>query len=163
MAPPKSAASPVSPTKVPLPASPVKGHESGRPDMNKAKNVQAQINEVTDIMHNNIGKVIERGEKMQVLAEKTENLQNAANLFKTNAQKVHKEVWLKELKLKIAIGCVLLIGVMILLFPVINNLRAVTGGGSSSPPTLTTSDTKPANSTTDATSSMGSRSLGIIP
>ena len=50
------------------------GGPSGSGGNNKAKDVQAQVDEVVGIMHENINKVMERGEKLDSLQTKTGGL-----------------------------------------------------------------------------------------
>ncbi|KAJ3328539.1 hypothetical protein HDU76_009780 [Blyttiomyces sp. JEL0837] len=54
----------------------------------KTAQVQAQVDEVINVMHNNIEKVIARGEKLESLQNKTDDLQQGALQFKKGANKV---------------------------------------------------------------------------
>ncbi|KAJ1558968.1 hypothetical protein HK096_002064, partial [Nowakowskiella sp. JEL0078] len=47
--------------------------------------VQAQVDEVIGIMSNNIEKVVQRGEKLESLQNKTDDLQQGALQFKRGA------------------------------------------------------------------------------
>ncbi|KAL9257616.1 Vesicle-associated membrane protein 721-like protein [Drosera capensis] len=48
-------------------------------EMNKLSKVQAQISEVKGVMMENIEKVLDRGEKIELLVDKTDNLRNQVN------------------------------------------------------------------------------------
>ncbi|ORZ29660.1 synaptobrevin, partial [Catenaria anguillulae PL171] len=87
----------------------------------KAKLVHTQVNEVVGIMQNNIEKVMERGEKMETLAAKTEDLQQTSAQFKKGASKVRKAMWWKNVKLQIAIAAVVIIILIIIIVPIVNN------------------------------------------
>jgi len=62
----------------------------------KAKRVQNQVDEVIGIMHNNIEKVMARGEKLESLQSKTDDLQQGALQFKRGR--------LKKKRLRIIFG-----------------------------------------------------------
>lgn len=70
--------------------------------------LRGQINEVKDIMVQNIEKVLERGEKIDLLVDKTEALQNSANKFKKSAKRVSNTMWWKNCKMKILIAVLVL-------------------------------------------------------
>ncbi|KAJ3221273.1 hypothetical protein HDU81_010769 [Chytriomyces hyalinus] len=59
---------------------------------NKAAAVQNQVNEVIGMMHNNIEKVMARGEKLESLQNKTDDLQQGALQFKKGANKVRGQM-----------------------------------------------------------------------
>ncbi|KAJ3210029.1 hypothetical protein HDU67_005712 [Dinochytrium kinnereticum] len=58
----------------------------------KTAQVQAQVDEVINVMHNNIEKVIARGEKLDSLQSKTEDLKNGAIQFRKGAAKVKSQI-----------------------------------------------------------------------
>ena len=59
--------------------------------------VRGQLNEVKDIMVENIEKVLQRGEKIELLVDKTEALSQSAKRFQTQS---------KSLKNVMSVGCV---------------------------------------------------------
>ncbi|KAJ1498541.1 hypothetical protein HMI54_005215 [Coelomomyces lativittatus] len=97
------------------------------PSSSKTQVVQAQVDEVVGIMQNNIEKVMERGEKLESLATKTEDLQQSSLQFKKGATKVRQAMWWKDLKIKIIIAIVVIIILIIILVPIINNINNATG------------------------------------
>ena len=67
----------------------------GAPDSttaNKSAQVQNQVGEVVGIMQNNIDKVMNRGEKLETLNAKTEDLATSTFQFKRSAVKVQNEM-----------------------------------------------------------------------
>ncbi|KAI9104763.1 synaptobrevin [Phlyctochytrium arcticum] len=58
----------------------------------KSAQVQNQVDEVIGIMHNNIEKVMQRGERLESLQNKTDDLQQGALQFKRGATKVRKQM-----------------------------------------------------------------------
>lgn len=66
--------------------------------------VQLKIDETKDIMHDNIIKVQERGEKIEVLADKTYDLSQHAELFKKKSTKLK---WIQKCKNWKLTGCII--------------------------------------------------------
>lgn len=58
------------------------------PSSTKAGEVQNQVQEVIGIMQNNIEKVVQRGEKLENIQNKTEELQQGALSFKKSSNAV---------------------------------------------------------------------------
>ncbi|RKO96131.1 hypothetical protein CXG81DRAFT_10193 [Caulochytrium protostelioides] len=59
---------------------------------NKTAQVQEQVDEVIGIMHNNIEKAMARGERLETLQNKTDDLQQGALQFKRGAVKIRKQM-----------------------------------------------------------------------
>lgn len=59
------------------------------PDCDKLLQAQGEVDELTDIMTRNLEKVLDRGFKLDVIVEKTKDMQENANLFKKNAVKIN--------------------------------------------------------------------------
>ncbi|KAL2912626.1 hypothetical protein HK105_207842 [Polyrhizophydium stewartii] len=81
----------------------------------KTTQVQAQVDEVVGIMQDNIHKVMQRGEQLDSLQNKTEDLQNSSLQFKRGANKVRREMWWKDLKLKLIIGGIVAVILIIII------------------------------------------------
>ncbi|KAJ1568582.1 hypothetical protein HK405_000298 [Cladochytrium tenue] len=81
---------------------------SAGPSANKVQQVQAQVDEVMNIMHDNINKAMQRGEELESLNTKTEDLQNSSLQFKKGANEVRKQMWWKDFKMKMILGGVIL-------------------------------------------------------
>ncbi|KAJ3307453.1 hypothetical protein HDV03_000101 [Kappamyces sp. JEL0829] len=69
----------------------------------RAAEVQQQVQEVIGIMHTNIDKVVQRGEKLDALQNKTEELQQGALSFKKTSGVVKDHMWWKDMKLTVII------------------------------------------------------------
>ncbi|ORE04714.1 synaptobrevin, partial [Rhizopus microsporus var. microsporus] len=76
---------------------------------NKTARVQQQVDEVVGIMQENIDKVMQRGERLDDLRGKTEDLQATAGHFRRGANQVRKRMWWKDLKWKIIIAVTILV------------------------------------------------------
>lgn len=66
-------------------------------------------------MRENINKVSQRGERLDSLQDKTDNLAVSAQGFRRGANRVRKQMWWKDIKMRIC----LIVGVIILLIVII--------------------------------------------
>ncbi|XP_044030831.1 vesicle-associated membrane protein 8 isoform X2 [Siniperca chuatsi] len=83
----------------------------------KLDQVQGQVNEVKVILKDNISKVLERGERLDDLIDKTHDLQTSADSFQRTSTRVARKYWWKNIKMMIIIGViVLIIVILIILF-----------------------------------------------
>ncbi|CAF1173377.1 unnamed protein product [Rotaria sp. Silwood1] len=62
-------------------------------------NLQADVNQVVDVMKDNLDKVLERDAKLSTLENRAEILQTGASQFTTNAGKLKRKYWWKNLKM----------------------------------------------------------------
>lgn len=74
-----------------------------------------QIDDTVGIMRENINKVAERGERLDSLQDKTDNLAVSAQGFRRGANRVRKQMWWKDFKMKIC----LIIGIIILIVVIV--------------------------------------------
>ncbi len=80
----------------------------------KTKAVQDEVDEVVGIMQNNIEKVVQRGEKLETLQTKTDDLQAGALQFKRGAVSARKQMWWKNMKMQLIIGGVIVLFIVII-------------------------------------------------
>lgn len=66
-------------------------------------------------MRDNINKVSQRGERLDALQDKTDNLAVSAQGFRRGANRVRKQMWWKDMKMRMC----LIVGVIILLLIII--------------------------------------------
>ncbi|KND00639.1 uncharacterized protein SPPG_03765 [Spizellomyces punctatus DAOM BR117] len=89
----------------------------------KTAQVQDQVNEVVGIMQDNINKVMQRGEQLDTLQDKTEDLQNSSLQFKRGANRVRKQMWWKDMKMKLILGGVIAAVLIIIIVSVISSTK----------------------------------------
>ncbi|KAF2116875.1 synaptobrevin family protein [Lophiotrema nucula] len=77
--------------------------------------LQAEIDSTVGIMRDNINKVSERGARLDSLQDKTDNLAVSAQGFRRGANRVRKQMWWKDMKMRMC----LIIGIIILLVVII--------------------------------------------
>ncbi|XP_031496508.1 vesicle-associated membrane protein 724-like [Nymphaea colorata] len=79
----------------------------------KLVKVKGQVSEVKNIMMENIDKVMDRQEKLDVLSEKTENLRSQAQRFQKQGVQIRRKMWFENMKIKLVILGILLLLVLI--------------------------------------------------
>merc|ERR1712142_156116 len=81
----------------------------------KIAGLRSQVNEVTSVMRDNIGKVLERGQNLTELNQRSENLQNASESFRSQAERVRRKAWWDNVRTKAAIGGFILVILIIII------------------------------------------------
>lgn len=85
-------------------------------ELNKVLQVQKQVEEVKGVMMENIEKVLDRGDRIELLVDKTEELRFQADHFYRSGRNLRRRMWWNNMKLKLAIvGVVLCIAFIIFL------------------------------------------------
>ncbi|KAM0255817.1 hypothetical protein ACHAQJ_005404 [Trichoderma viride] len=84
-------------------------------DVSRTGHLQDQINKTVEVMRDNVNKVAQRGENLDALQDKTNNLAESAQDFRRGANRVRKQMWWKDMKMRVCIvvGIVLLLVVII--------------------------------------------------
>ncbi|KAM0749546.1 SNAP receptor, synaptobrevin family [Meredithblackwellia eburnea MCA 4105] len=85
----------------------------------KTAAIQAQIDDTVGIMRENIQKVSERGERLDALQDKTDNLAVSAQGFRRGANRVRKQMWWKDMKMRLLIGVGIAVLVIIIVVPIV--------------------------------------------
>jgi len=85
----------------------------------KTAAIQAQIDDTVGIMRENITKVAERGERLDSLQDKTDNLAVSAQGFRRGANRVRKNMWWKDMKMRIIIGAAIAIIIVIIVVSIV--------------------------------------------
>ena len=68
-------------------------------EADRVHRVQGEIDEVRTVMVENIERVLQRGEKIELLVDKTENLNQQAFRFKRQSTVLRRTMWCKNVKL----------------------------------------------------------------
>ncbi|QRW07527.1 Synaptobrevin [Ceratobasidium sp. AG-Ba] len=98
--------------------------EPGRPAGNaKTAAIQQQIDDTVGIMRENITRVAERGERLDVLQDKTDNLAVNAQGFRRGANRVRKNMWWKDMKMRIIIAIGIAILIVIIVVPIVKAVQ----------------------------------------
>jgi len=82
---------------------------------NRTAQIQAQIDDTIGIMRDNINKTTERGQDLGQLQNKTNDLADSAQGFRRGANRVRKQMWWKDMKMRmcLVVGIIVLLAVII--------------------------------------------------
>ncbi|KAM9822919.1 vesicle-associated membrane protein 8 [Syngnathus typhle] len=95
---------------------PERGGEVRAPEsLDKMAALRNEVDGVKNIMTQNVDRILARGERLDDLVGKSEDLQDGAKHFKHTSHKVARSYWWKNVKLIVAIVVVVLIIVLIII------------------------------------------------
>uniref|UniRef100_A0A4X2KXH9 Vesicle-associated membrane protein 7 n=1 Tax=Vombatus ursinus TaxID=29139 RepID=A0A4X2KXH9_VOMUR len=77
--------------------------------------LKSQVTDVRNSMSQNVGKMLKREEKLNILIDRTDNLQVATKAFQKTTTKASKKMWWKNYKIIIIISSIFIIIIIILL------------------------------------------------
>lgn len=69
-------------------------------------------------MRDNINKVAERGERLDLIENKTDNLAISAQGFRRGANRVRKDMWWKDMKMRMCIVLAIIIVLVVIIVPI---------------------------------------------
>lgn len=70
-------------------------------------------------MRDNINKVAERGERLDSIENKTDNLAISAQGFRRGANRVRKDMWWKDMKMRMCIVLGVIIVLVVIIVPIV--------------------------------------------
>ncbi|XP_066513924.1 vesicle-associated membrane protein 8 [Hoplias malabaricus] len=83
-------------------------------EADRVKTLKSQVDGVKDIMTQNVDRILARGERLDDLMDKSEDLQAGAQNFKHTSQKVARAYWWKNVKLIMLIIVVVVVIILII-------------------------------------------------
>uniref|UniRef100_A0A0E0E8E0 V-SNARE coiled-coil homology domain-containing protein n=1 Tax=Oryza meridionalis TaxID=40149 RepID=A0A0E0E8E0_9ORYZ len=92
-------------------------------EISKLAKVKAQVSEVKGVMMENIEKVLDRGEKIELLVDKTENLRSQAQDFRQQGTKVRRKMWLQNMKIKLIVLGIIIALILIIILSVCHGFK----------------------------------------
>ena len=98
---------------------------------NNFTNLQSEVNQVKDVMTDNIDKILKRGDALDDLADRTNQLESTAIQFNVQAKKIKRKMWWKNTKMMI-----ILVGVILVILAVIATVIALKVSPSPKPTTV---------------------------
>jgi len=87
---------------------------SNNPNADKMNKVKGEIDDVKNVMVQNIERVLERNERIELLVNKTETLSNNAFKFKKSSTALKRSMWWKNVKLILLIIFIILVVIYVL-------------------------------------------------
>lgn len=97
----------------------LKGPSPPRMANDKVGRVQGQVDEVVNIMQDNIGRVMDRGDRLEDLRDKSDDLASNADMFRMKARTLSSNMWWRECKMRIILAVVIIVIVLIIVVPII--------------------------------------------
>ncbi|XP_061674186.1 vesicle-associated membrane protein 8 [Syngnathoides biaculeatus] len=83
--------------------------------LDKMESLRHEVDGVKNIMTQNVDRILARGERLDDLMGKSEDLQDGAKHFKHTSHKVARTYWWKNVKLVVVIVVIVLIIVLIII------------------------------------------------
>ncbi|RRT54321.1 hypothetical protein BHM03_00033773 [Ensete ventricosum] len=92
-------------------------------EISKLAKVKAQVSEVKGVMMENIETVLERGEKIELLVDKTENLRSQAQDFRQQGTKMRRKMWMQNMKIKLIVLGIIIALILIIILSVCHGFK----------------------------------------
>ncbi|EFJ06041.1 hypothetical protein SELMODRAFT_162639 [Selaginella moellendorffii] len=80
---------------------------SNNPEADTISRVKGDLNEVRSVMVENIDKVLERGDRIELLVDKTSTMQDNSFRFKKQSRRLQQAMWMKNAKLLACMTCLI--------------------------------------------------------
>lgn len=84
----------------------------------KLKDVRVQIAEVTDVMRDNVGRLLERGDQLDHLQDRSEGLATTSDQFRSSAGRLHRRAWWENMRGRLCIAAVAVLLFLVIFIPV---------------------------------------------
>ncbi|KAI3823528.1 hypothetical protein L1987_04967 [Smallanthus sonchifolius] len=82
---------------------------SNDPNADRMNRLKGEMSQVRNVMIQNIDRVLERGDRLESLVDKTANMQNNTFRFKKQSRRFRNTMWWQNVKLMVAFGLLLLV------------------------------------------------------
>ncbi|ONH65776.1 Synaptobrevin 2 [Cyberlindnera fabianii] len=102
-----------------VPYDPYIPSESGQTQSNSKTAALQSIDDTVDVMRDNINKVMERGERLDSIEDKADNLAVSAQGFRRGANRVRKQMWLKDMKMRFCLVALVIIVLIVIIVPLV--------------------------------------------
>lgn len=89
----------------------------------KLGRLQSQVEDVVDTMKANIEKVVDRGQSLDELNDRSENLVNSGDLFHKRSRNLRKSMWLRTCRARIYLGLTLGVILVLIICKLISHFR----------------------------------------
>ncbi|CAG2163052.1 unnamed protein product [Oppiella nova] len=84
----------------------------------KIQKLKQHVSEVSNIMQQNIDKMLDRGSRLDHLEDRSEMLSNRADEFRVGARRVARRMWWQNMRVNIFIGVVVLVVILIIVLSI---------------------------------------------
>ena len=79
------------------------------PPLDQVARAQAELNHVKDIMVKNVEQILSRGERIELLVDKTDTMATQATAFRRGARAARRQMWWKSTKMWALTAAVVLV------------------------------------------------------
>eukprot|EP00112_Aurelia_sp_Birch-Aquarium-sp1_P006948 Seg1759.2 transcript_id=Seg1759.2/GoldUCD/mRNA.D3Y31 product="Vesicle-associated membrane protein 4" protein_id=Seg1759.2/GoldUCD/D3Y31 len=83
--------------------------------LNKVKN---EIKSTMNVMRNNLGKVMDRGDRLEDLEAKSESFEMNAFNFRAGSTKLRQKFWWQNCKLKLILAFIVVVILLVIILPI---------------------------------------------
>ncbi|KAI3830430.1 hypothetical protein MKW92_020698 [Papaver armeniacum] len=88
---------------------------SNDPNADRINRLKGEMSQVRNVMIDNIDKVLERGDRLELLVDKTANMQGNTFRFRKQARRFKNTLWWRNVKLTIALIILILVIIYVVL------------------------------------------------
>ncbi|XP_011016158.1 PREDICTED: vesicle-associated membrane protein 722-like [Populus euphratica] len=92
-------------------------------EVSKLAKVKAQVSEVKGVMMENIEKVLDRGVKIELLVDKTDNLHSQAQDFRQHGTQIRRKMWWQNMKIKLIVLAILIALIIIIVLSICGGFK----------------------------------------
>lgn len=105
-------------------------------EIKKITRIKSQVAEVKGIMMENIEKVLDRNEKIDLLVDKSSGLQSDAHAFHQRGQKIRRSIWCQHFRLKLFVLLLIVVLTFIIYLSICKGFVCHNPGIPGAPPTV---------------------------
>ncbi|CAB3409593.1 unnamed protein product [Caenorhabditis bovis] len=100
----------------------IKEHNQSVPSPQELRinSLRAQVDDVRNVMADNVERIMERGERLENIAQRTEQLQSSATSFKSTARRVQRRFCQKNAKYTVCVILTLIIVIAIIVLTILH-------------------------------------------
>eukprot|EP00415_Alexandrium_ostenfeldii_P000631 UN0631 len=84
------------------------------PEADRLTMMQQRVADINDELMDGIGKLLERGEKIDLLVERSQALQSRSSSFMRDAGRLRRNIWWKNVRLVAALVCVVIVVIFVI-------------------------------------------------
>jgi vesicle-associated membrane protein 7 len=92
--------------------------------VDKTSSILSKVDEVKSSMQSNIANMLKNSEQAESLAEKSDQLNEQASVFKKRSTDLRKQMAWKDFKMTLILGGVIVIVLIIIIVPLVNHMRS---------------------------------------
>lgn len=101
--------------------------------MQSLNNIRNQVDEVTEIMRNNIDTVLDRGEALEDMICRADDLQATSTVFHQQTNQIHRTLYWRDVKIKIVIGIIVIVILALIIAGIVQKIKGSGGGDDDNP------------------------------